>query len=62
MPHNIFVLGLDDRNQAELDALPDAEQYVFHSLLTIEEMQESRVSFSKILKKLKTGLSSSRSP
>lgn len=51
MPHNIFVLGIDDRNQAELDALPDAEQYVFHSLLTVDEMQEGRVSFSKILQR-----------
>src|SRR5699024_3417689 len=51
MPHNIFVLGLDDRNQAELDVLPDADQYVFHSLLPIEAMQEGIISFPDILQK-----------
>lgn len=51
MQQHIFVLGLEARNQAELEALPHAEQYAFHSLLTIEEMQEGRVSFSEILEK-----------
>lgn len=58
MPHNIFVLGLDDRNQAELDALPDAEQYVFHSLLPIEAMQEGIISFADILQKAQGRLDS----
>lgn len=51
MPQHIFVLGLEPRNLAELEALPNAEQYIFHSLLTIEEMLEGRVSFPKILQK-----------
>lgn len=39
MTDNIFVLGLDDHNRKTLDALPDAENYRFHPLLTIEELQ-----------------------
>lgn len=49
MPQHIFVLGLDDRNQAELEALPGADQYEFHRLLTIETMQEGRIDFRHIL-------------
>ena len=50
MPQHIFVLGLEDRNQVELEALPDADQYVFHSLLSIVTMQEGNVSFPDILR------------
>ncbi len=39
MPYNVFVLGLDDHNREVLEALPNADQYRFHPLLTIEELQ-----------------------
>ncbi|MDN5748037.1 MAG: ATP-grasp domain-containing protein [Pseudonocardia sp.] len=39
MPENVFVLGLDDHNLAILEKLPDAGQYNFIPLLSIEELQ-----------------------
>lgn len=49
MPQHIFVLGLDDRNQAELEALPGAAEYELHRLLTIEAMQEGTIDFFETL-------------
>ena len=40
MARNVFVVGLDDLNLRALEAIPDAEDYHFHQLLTIEELQE----------------------
>lgn len=34
---NIFVFGLDDFHRADLEALPRADEFQFHSLLTLEE-------------------------
>ena len=39
MAVNVFVLGLDEHNEQVLHQLPDAEQYRFHPLLSIEELQ-----------------------
>lgn len=39
MTENIFVLGLDEHNHRMLQELPDAAQYRFHPLLSIEELQ-----------------------
>ncbi|TDQ50250.1 ATP-grasp domain-containing protein [Actinorugispora endophytica] len=39
MAVNVFVLGLDECNEETLRALPDAGNYRFHGLLTIEELQ-----------------------
>ncbi len=36
---NVFVLGLDQHNEQILRELPDAAQYRFHSLLSIEELR-----------------------
>lgn len=36
---NIFVLGLDEPNAARLDALPEAVDYRFHQLMTIDELR-----------------------
>lgn len=49
MAHNVFVLGLDDPGLAELTALPDAERYTFHQLLTIEELQGGTISLPDLL-------------
>lgn len=35
---NVFVLGLDEHNERILHDLPDAEQYRFHPLLSVEEL------------------------
>lgn len=39
MPKNVFVLGLDDLNLETLQAMPDADRYAFHQLLSYEELQ-----------------------
>ncbi len=39
MEKHIFVLGADEFNLAKLRALPEAGNYVFHKLLTLEECQ-----------------------
>ncbi|MGH4024401.1 MAG: ATP-grasp domain-containing protein, partial [Pseudonocardiaceae bacterium] len=39
MTVNVFVLGLDQHNEQILRNLPDAGQYRFHPLLSIEELQ-----------------------
>lgn len=36
---NVFVLGLDDHNERILRGLPDADQYRFHSLLSMAELR-----------------------
>lgn len=37
---NIFVVGLDDFHQAQLQALPGATRYVFHPLFTYEQLKQ----------------------
>ena len=34
---NVFVLGMNDFNQKKLEALPEADECTFHSLLTLDE-------------------------
>lgn len=46
---NIFVLGLDDANHAVLAAMPDADRYTFHQLLTQDELQQGVVSVPDLL-------------
>lgn len=46
---NIFVLGLDDANLPTLNAVPDADTYRFHPLLTIQELQEGEVSVADLM-------------
>lgn len=36
---NIFVLGLDEPNGARLQSLPEASDYRFHQLLTVDELR-----------------------
>ena len=47
MPYNIFVLGLDELGIAELATLPDAYDYVFHGLFTIEELQSGTIDLEE---------------
>ncbi|WP_022873411.1 ATP-grasp domain-containing protein [Nesterenkonia alba] len=46
---NIFVLGLDELNHRALRALPGAEEYTFHQVLTFDELQGGTVSVSELL-------------
>ncbi|GHH53018.1 ATP-grasp domain-containing protein [Streptomyces candidus] len=48
---NIFVLGLDEANLPTLNAVPHAEEYRFHPLLTIEELQVGEVSVPDLIDK-----------
>lgn len=41
MRKNIFVIGLDDHNRAELRTLRGAESIQFHSLLPVEEVKQT---------------------
>jgi hypothetical protein len=57
MPENVFVLGLDDHNRETLEALPDADRYRFHPLLTIEELQYGdEIPIAELLDKAKAQL------
>ena len=38
---NIFVVGLDDFHLAQLQTLPDAEEYAFHALFTHRELKSA---------------------
>ncbi|MFF2307300.1 acetyl-CoA carboxylase biotin carboxylase subunit family protein [Streptomyces sp. NPDC058128] len=53
---NIFVVGLDDANLPTLGAVPDADTYRFHRLLTIEELQEGEVSVNRLLERARAVL------
>lgn len=48
---NIFVVGLDEANLNSLRAVPGAEEYAFHGLLTPEELQVGEVSVPQLLEK-----------
>lgn len=48
---NIFVLGLDEANLPALRAVPDAGEYTYHPLLTIEELQHGEVSVADLFEK-----------
>ncbi len=57
MPENVFVLGLDEHNHEVLENLPDAEQYRFHALLTIDELQHGEeIPLRALLEKAQTQL------
>lgn len=49
MTQNIFVLGLDEPGYAELATLPDADQYSFHGILSLEDLQSGVISFTDLL-------------
>ncbi|AEN13828.1 MULTISPECIES: ATP-grasp domain-containing protein [unclassified Streptomyces] len=55
-PKNIFVIGLDDANLPTLQAVPQADSYRFHRLLSIEELQEGEVSVPDLLNRARAVL------
>lgn len=50
---NIFVLGLEEANLRTLLAVPRADTYALHPLLTIEELQIGEVSVADLAEKAK---------
>ncbi|MEU8890439.1 ATP-grasp domain-containing protein [Streptomyces sp. NPDC048442] len=48
-PKNIFVIGLDEANLPTLRAVPHSDEYRFHPLLTIEELQSGEVSVPDLI-------------
>ncbi|HYZ07581.1 MAG TPA: ATP-grasp domain-containing protein [Pseudonocardiaceae bacterium] len=48
---DVFVLGLDEANLAELRQVPHAEQYRFHSLLSVEELQFGEIAVADLMQK-----------
>ena len=51
MPLHIFVLGLDDLGRTELATLPDAADFVFHGLKTLDELQSGTIELPALLDK-----------
>lgn len=58
MPKNVFVLGLDGLNRRWMQSLPEASDYRFHQLLTIDELQKGEtIPAEQLLRKAHTQLS-----
>lgn len=54
---HVYVLGLDEHNREILEALPDAGDYEFHPLLSIEELQYGHeIPVTELLDKAKRQL------
>jgi hypothetical protein len=53
---HIFVLGMDEQNFATLADVPHAESYVFHPLLSIDELQRGEIDVEALLKKAEAQL------
>jgi hypothetical protein len=52
----VFVLGLDEVNLAQLHAVPGSEQYRYHSLLSVPELQEGELPIADLLQKAREQL------
>jgi hypothetical protein len=53
---NIFVIGMDEPNLRVLREVPNAENYAFHPLLDIDELQVGEVSVPDLLEKARAQL------
>ncbi len=53
---NIFVIGMDEANLRVLREVPHAEDYAFHPLLDVEELQVGEVSVPDLLEKARAQL------
>ncbi|UJW30615.1 ATP-grasp domain-containing protein [Saccharothrix sp. AJ9571] len=51
MAIDIFVLGLDEANERTLRRIPGAEDYRFHGVLTIEDIQHGEIPIEDLLEK-----------
>ncbi|MEU1366636.1 ATP-grasp domain-containing protein [Streptomyces sp. NPDC005803] len=59
---DIFVLGLDEANLPTLNAVPGAETYRFHPLLSIGELQEGEVSVADLMSRARAILDAHDGP
>jgi hypothetical protein len=48
-PREIYVLGLDEVNRAELEQVRNAERYRFHGLLTIDQLQHGDIQIAELI-------------
>ncbi|WP_425455369.1 ATP-grasp domain-containing protein [Amycolatopsis palatopharyngis] len=48
---DVFVVGLDEANMRTLNDVPDAVQYRFHGLLSIEEVQHGEIPIADLIQK-----------
>ncbi|WP_299541862.1 acetyl-CoA carboxylase biotin carboxylase subunit family protein [uncultured Streptomyces sp.] len=55
---NIFVVGMDEGNLDTLLRVPHAEEYAYHPLLTIEELQHGEPDIPELLRKARKELDS----
>ncbi|WP_308283017.1 ATP-grasp domain-containing protein [Pseudonocardia nigra] len=55
-PTNVFVLGLDDANLEALREVPRADEYRFHPLLSIAELQHGEIPIVELLDKAQAQL------
>jgi ATP-grasp domain len=46
---NVFVIGMDEHNHQVLQGMTDAEQYVFHSVLTFDDIYGDEIAFGDAL-------------
>ncbi|MGW5882674.1 ATP-grasp domain-containing protein [Streptomyces koyangensis] len=53
---NIFVVGLDEDNLDTLCAVPGAEEFTFHPLLSKDELQHGEIDFPELLRKARATL------
>ncbi|WP_031509256.1 ATP-grasp domain-containing protein [Streptomyces megasporus] len=48
---NVFVIGMDEENLRTLNEVPHAEEYRFHPLLSVEELQHGEIAVADLLEK-----------
>ncbi|MEV6907838.1 ATP-grasp domain-containing protein [Amycolatopsis sp. NPDC051071] len=53
---NIFVIGLDEGNDEVLRRIPGADQYRFHPLLSVEELQQGEIHIVELMEKAQSHL------
>lgn len=57
MPTNVFILGLDEFQRAELDTIRDAGAYRFHGLLDYDSLVEpDKIRFGELLERARAEL------
>ncbi len=59
---NIFVVGLDEDNLDTLCAVPGAEEFTFHPLLSKNELQHGEIDFPELLRKARATLDAFEAP
>lgn len=61
-PRNVFVLGLDEHNRRVLEAMPGADRYRFHGVLTYRDIFADEISFASVLASAQERLHAFRGP